>query len=64
MLPVGGLDHKLKAASKVKAKLVLLPESQREEASQVMLNVDYVSTVWELVSKALERPENSPEPGE
>ena len=64
---VGSLEEKLKAAFKMNVKLAILPKECRTEALLVTppgLKVEYVSNVFELVSKAFERPKDAPKPGE
>ena len=60
------IEQKLSAASEIEASLVLLPKDNSVQASKVKpakLTVDYASTVFELVSKALELPKKLPEQG-
>ena len=64
---VGSLEEKLQAASKMNVKLAILPKECRAEALLVApsgLKIEYVSNVFELVSKAFERPKDAPKLGE
>ena len=53
--------------SQAGVKKVLVPEGNRMEIEALglppKLKVEYVSTIWELISKALEKPKNTKKPG-
>lgn len=63
VLPIGGLKEKLIAAQQYGVKTVFVPDENREEAMKIMEEIDtgeelkiiFVSTMDEILEKALER---------